>query len=100
MYLFILVWKRYSEVFQRQHDAMVEDTKAKAKLTEALEDVAASVEALGVQTGADVGACKSTTGEMLQKLDRYIRNRELEQAREEARREVTGRFKLPEGEER
>jgi hypothetical protein len=97
IYLFVLVWKRFNELFQQQHDALLEDTKAKAKLTEALEDTAASVEALGVQTGTDVAACKAVSAEMIKKVDDYIHERKLEQAKEEARREVTGRFKLPPG---
>ena len=97
VYLFILVWKRYNEVFQRQHDAMVEETKMKAKLTEALEDVASSVGALGVQTGADTQACRAQTSEMLRKLEAHLRARELELAKEEARREVTGRSHVPNG---
>lgn len=97
IYLFVLVWKRFNDMFQQQHDALLEETKSKGKLTEALEDVAASVEALGVQTGTDVAACKATASEMIKKVDDYINERKLEQAKEEARREVTGRFKLPVG---
>lgn len=95
VYLFVLVWKRYNDVFQRQHDAMVEDTKMKGKLTEALEDVASSVEALGTQMGGDVKDCKSQNRAVLQKFGEYIRMRELELAREEARREVTDRIRIP-----
>jgi hypothetical protein len=79
IYLFVIVWKRFNEFFQQQHDALLEDTKTKAKLTEALEDVAASVETLGVQ------------------VNEYIQDRKMEQAKEEGRREVTGRFKIPPG---
>lgn len=99
IYLFVLVWKRFNELFQQQHDALLEDTKSKAKLTEALEDMAASVETLGVQTGTDVSACRTTASEMIKKIDAYIQDRKLEQAKEDARREVTGRFRLPGGEE-
>ncbi len=91
VYLFVLVWKRYDEIFQQQHDALVADTKAKGRLTDALEDVAVSVETLGV----DIGKCQETTNVMVGKIDSYLEERRIEQAKEEGRREVTGRFELP-----
>ena len=73
---------------------MVEDTRTKAKLTEALEDVAVAVEALGVKMGDDVGGCREQNRELSSKIAEYIRVQELERAKEEGRREITGRFRL------
>jgi len=99
VYLFVLVWKRYNEIFQQQHDALVEDTKSKSKLTEALEDLAASVEVLGDRASDDIGGCKAQTQEMMKLIHGHLEEQRLEKAKEEGRREVTGRFKLPEGEQ-
>lgn len=97
IYLFVLVWKRYSDLFKQQHDALLENTQIKAKLAEALEDVAESVEALGERAREDIVACRSASQELVRKIEDDIQNRKLEQAKEEARREITGRFKLPPG---
>jgi hypothetical protein len=96
VWLFVLVWKRVDELFQQQHDALLEETKAKGKLAEALEDVASSVDALGVQTGDDVKDCKAKAAVMIGKFDAYIQDRRVAQAKEEGRREVTGRYRIPE----
>ena len=89
VYLFALVWKRYNEIFQQQHDALVADTKAKGRLTEALEDVVVSVGVLG-----------QITGTLTERVDGYLAEGKIKQAKEEGRREATNpRFKIPRGED-
>lgn len=99
IYLFVLVWKRFNELFQQQHDALVEDTKSKGKLTQALEDNTAAIEALGDRVSADVGACKAMSADMRKVIGKYLNDQQLERAKEEGRREATNpRIRIPGGE--
>ena len=99
LYLFLYMWKQYQIVFQQQHDTEIDNMKAMGKLTDAMEDVAISVDAVGEKMSNDVGSCKKSSYKMIEKLDMYLHERMIEQARAEERREITGRIKLPLGEE-
>jgi hypothetical protein len=76
----------------------VADTAAKTKLTVALEDLAVTVDVLGQNARADISGCKANVDDMIKIVRRHLHADELERAKEEGRKEVTGRFKLPIGE--
>ena len=75
----------------------VADTAAKTKLTVALEDLAVTVEALGKNSQSDISKCRAHVSEMIGVIKTHIQESEIERAREEGRREVTGRIRIPVG---
>lgn len=100
LYLLIRVLNRVNEITKEQLQAQVADTAAKSKLTDALEDVVATVEALGQAASSDIGGCKNNVNEMLSRINSYLEECKLREAKEEGRREATDpRFRIPTGED-
>lgn len=91
-YLYFRERKANTDYAQLQLQQQVADTAAKTKLTVALEDLAETIEAVGVNTKSDISGCRATCQEMIS----YVRE---QIAKEDGRREVTGRFRLPSGED-
>ena len=77
----------------------VADTASKTKLTVALEDLAVTVDALGQNARTDIADCKTNVSSMIDIIRQRLQADEIERAKEEGRREVTGRYKLPIGED-
>jgi hypothetical protein len=98
-YLYFQERKTNRENSKAYLQQQVSDTASKTKLTVALEDLAVTVDALGQNARTDIAGCKANVGEMIKIVRRHLQAEELERAKEEARREVTGRFKLPIGED-
>lgn len=95
-YLYFRERKLNQEYAQTYLNHQVEDTKAKAKLTTALEDVAQTVQALGAQSRNDIAGCKANVDRALDRIDKYIEEQKVKRAREEGRREATNpRMKIP-----
>lgn len=96
LWLFIRVLKRFDDLTKELLRTQIADTAAKNKLTEALEDVAETVEVL---SSRDVSACRSNVDGMIERLDKYITHQKIIEAREEGRREATNpRIQIPIGE--
>lgn len=77
----------------------VADTAAKIKLTSALEDLATTLEAVEAHAKTDITACRKHSSDVLHYFQQYVNEQRLEGARAEGRREVTGRFKMPTGDD-
>ncbi len=86
--------QEYAEIYLKHQ---VADTAAKVKLTSALEDLATTLEMVEKNTKADLSQCRKYNTDVLKQFQQYIDDRRLEGAREEGRREVTGRFLVSNG---
>jgi hypothetical protein len=98
-YLYFKERKINQEYAKSYLDHQVADTAAKTKLTVALEDLATTLEAVETHAKTDLSACRKHSAEVLRYFQQYVEENRLEKAREEGRREVTGRFKLPTGDD-
>lgn len=98
-YLYFQERKTNRENSKSYLQQQVADTAAKTKLTVALEDLAVTVDALGQNARTDIAACKANVKNMIEIVRQHLQAEELERAKEEGRREVTGKFKLPIGED-
>lgn len=89
-YLYLHERKANSDYAAKYLEHQVADTAAKTKLAVTLEDLAETVEALGVNASSDIAGCKEVCGNMI------VQMRE-QRAKEDGRREITGRYRLPVG---
>jgi len=99
LYLYVKERKLNLENAQMYLNHQVADTAAKIKLTGALEDLATTIEAIEKNAKADMAGCKKFNAGVLNQFQTYVAEQRLEGAREEGRREVTGRFTLPQGDD-
>lgn len=97
LYLYFKERKINQEYAKTYLEHQVADTAAKIKLTSALEDLATTLEVVEKNTKADLSQCRKHSTDVLKQFQQYIDDRRLEGAREEGRREVTGRFRMPNG---
>lgn len=95
IWLLIILWRRFDDILQRQHDALVEDTKMKGNLTKALEDVVESIETVGCTTNTEVLGCKQSNIDLTKKIESYLDRQRLERAKEAGRREATNPHGVP-----
>jgi hypothetical protein len=98
-YLFFKERKVSQDYAKSYLEHQVADTAAKIKLTGALEDLATTLEAVENHAKSDLSACRKHNAEVLRHFQQYVDEKRLETAREEGRREVTGKFKLPLGDD-
>ena len=96
-YLYFRERKINQEYAQTYLNHQVSDTKAKTKLTVALEDLAVTVDTIGKNAQTDIQVCQKHVNEAMNVILTYIEDEKLEKAREEGRKEVTGRFRVPTG---
>lgn len=96
-YLYFKERKINQEYAKTYLEHQVADTAAKIRLTNALEDLATTLEAAESNTKSNLDTCRQHNEKVLQRFQQYLDDKRLEGAREEGRREVTGRFRMPEG---
>lgn len=102
--------KHQEEFVRDQMKHLISDTAAKTKLTVALEDLAETVSALSANSTQGMETCRSSVDAMLKDLQDHLQvqrkrirdeelKREREKGRQEGRTEVTGRFRVPPGDD-
>jgi hypothetical protein len=98
-YLFFKERKISQDLLRQHFDQSVASTAATTKLTAALEDMTRVVEVSAAKSASEVDNCRSHVREMTSYVKNYLERAKIEKAREagreEGRREVTGKIKIP-----
>lgn len=97
LWLYIQERRLTTEYTKHSMEQQVSETKAKVRLTHILEDLVETVEAVGENSRKDMGVCQSRVGELISDVRKVLEDEKLERAKEEGRREVTAKIRMPRG---